>query len=174
MNPYSKNGIILSVHPVWLGKMAEGKKTLEIRKKLPRLQTPFKVYLYCTKLSENQIYRSPEGVYLGYSRKRPKDICCAGRVVGEFTCTNLYNYSTRQGTPDTISTEEIVRRSCLSFMELYQYECINGKQCGPDERSGIVAMEISDITFYDRPKLLLDYGLTASPMSWSYARKVPE
>ena len=173
MKPYSANGIILSVHPVWLGKMAEGKKTLEIRKKLPRLQTPFKVYLYCTKLSENQIYRSPEGVYLSYQRKRPKDICCAGRVVGEFTCTNLYGYSTREGTPDTISTGEIVRRSCLSLAEIYQYECIHGKNCGPEERSGLVAMEISDLTFYDRPKLLHDFGVTASPQCWCYARKVP-
>lgn len=174
MKPYSGNGLILSVHPVWLAKMAAGEKDLEIRKKLPRLKPPFKVYLYCTKLSENQIYRSDKGIYLSFKPRRQKDICCAGRVIGEFTCSNIYAYSTREDTLDTISTSDMIRRSCLSFTELYQYECIVGHRCDPDERSGLFAMELSELTFYERPKFLRDFGVTTSPQSWCYARKVPE
>ena len=41
--------VLLSVKPKWCEMFASGKKTIEVRKTAPKLETPFKVYVYCTK-----------------------------------------------------------------------------------------------------------------------------
>ena len=41
--------ILLVVHPKWCKMIFNGKKTIEVRRNRPKLETPFKVYVYCTK-----------------------------------------------------------------------------------------------------------------------------
>lgn len=41
--------VMLSIRPKWVEKIANGEKTIEVRKTKPKLQTPFKCYIYCTK-----------------------------------------------------------------------------------------------------------------------------
>ncbi len=41
--------VLLSVRPKWCELIASGKKTVEIRKTRPKIETPFKCYIYCTK-----------------------------------------------------------------------------------------------------------------------------
>ena len=43
--------VLLSVNPIWCDLIASGIKTVEIRKTKPKTKTPFKCYIYCTKLS---------------------------------------------------------------------------------------------------------------------------
>ena len=43
------DSILMSIHPKYCFLIASGKKTIEIRKTIPKLETPFKVYVYCTK-----------------------------------------------------------------------------------------------------------------------------
>lgn len=40
--------VLISIQPRWCELIASGKKTIEIRKTKPKLETPFKVYIYCT------------------------------------------------------------------------------------------------------------------------------
>ena len=40
--------VLISIRPEWVEKIARGEKTLELRKTEPKLETPFKVYIYCT------------------------------------------------------------------------------------------------------------------------------
>ena len=40
--------VMLSVRPKWYKKIASGEKTIEVRKTKPKLDTPFKCYIYCT------------------------------------------------------------------------------------------------------------------------------
>ncbi|MGN0539812.1 MAG: ASCH domain-containing protein [Candidatus Fimenecus sp.] len=40
--------VLMSIQPRWCELIANGKKTLEVRKTKPKLSTPFKVYIYCT------------------------------------------------------------------------------------------------------------------------------
>lgn len=40
--------VLLSIHPKWCELIASGKKTIEIRKTRPKLEPPFKCYIYCT------------------------------------------------------------------------------------------------------------------------------
>lgn len=41
--------VMLSLRPQWCEKIFNGEKTIEVRKTAPKLETPFKVYVYCTK-----------------------------------------------------------------------------------------------------------------------------
>lgn len=55
--------IILSVQPQWLHKIITGKKTIEIRKSMPKdCEYPIDVYLYCTK-NKPYLYESLEELW---------------------------------------------------------------------------------------------------------------
>ena len=45
--------ILMSIQPKWCALIADGYKTVEVRKSRPKFETPFKVYIYCTKDKEN-------------------------------------------------------------------------------------------------------------------------
>ena len=40
--------VMLSIRPKWCEMIASGEKTIEVRKTKPKLETPFKCYIYCT------------------------------------------------------------------------------------------------------------------------------
>ena len=40
--------VLISLRPKWCEKIASGEKKIEVRKTRPKLQTPFKCYIYCT------------------------------------------------------------------------------------------------------------------------------
>ena len=40
--------VLISIRPEWCAKIASGEKTIEVRKTRPKLETPFKCYIYCT------------------------------------------------------------------------------------------------------------------------------
>ena len=41
--------VLISINPEWCDLILRGDKTAEVRKTKPKLETPFKVYIYCTK-----------------------------------------------------------------------------------------------------------------------------
>lgn len=65
--------VMISIRPKWCEKIARGEKTIEVRKTRPKLETPFKCYIYCTQasvryqticgchvLNSDELYRHPE------------------------------------------------------------------------------------------------------------------
>lgn len=40
--------VLISIKPKWCELIASGKKTIEVRKTRPKIEIPFKVYIYCT------------------------------------------------------------------------------------------------------------------------------
>lgn len=86
--------VLMSIKPKWCEKIFSGEKTVEVRKTAPKLEPPFKVYVYCTKEKEpllevikdgddlyGEIYHGEIIFVKGY---RPK-----GKVVGEFICDKI-------------------------------------------------------------------------------------
>lgn len=53
--------VLISIRPEWVEKIARGEKTLELRKTEPKLETPFKVYIYCT--AGNLSYEVSNGIF---------------------------------------------------------------------------------------------------------------
>lgn len=165
--------VLLSVRPKWCGLIANGEKTIEVRKTKPKLETPFKCYIYCTKpskkyqtvagsmvLNDDELFKLPNGeikygnsieliAYDNYS----KDNFLNGKVIGEFVCdcidaiyvvdNETVTYIRVNGKPDMF----IVHETCLKVDELQQY--LNNK-------TGY-GWHISNLMIYDRPKELGEF-----------------
>ena len=91
--------VLLSIHPKWCELIASGKKTIEIRKTRPKLEPPFKCYIYCTNkkpyLVWGDVFRGnweTEFTHLsGYNRNDAERIWDVfnGKVIGEFVCDEI-------------------------------------------------------------------------------------
>ena len=71
--------VLISIRPEWVEKILAGEKTLELRKAKPKLETPFKVYIYCT--AGNLSYEVSNGMLCNISGRR--------LVIGEFVCDKI-------------------------------------------------------------------------------------
>lgn len=122
--------VMLSIRPKWCEKIASGEKTIEVRKTRPKLETPFKCYIYCTQ----------SGVALG------------AKVIGEFTCDRIDEYD-----DDTIFSfrhEDYARwndfgldRACMHPEDFQNYA--DGKW--------LYGWHISDLKIYDKPRELREF-----------------
>ena len=92
--------VLISIRPNWCAKIANEEKTVEVRKNRPKIQTPFKCYIYCT-LFGNVIWRNGTP--------------CNGKVMGEFICDEIITDVRGE------NTDILCNYGCLSFDELKQY-----------------------------------------------------
>lgn len=86
--------ILISIKPEYCKLIASGKKTLEIRKSIPKSQPPFKCYIYCTK---GGIGKSLDNsLVIAFNDKNEAvdvtDTIGNGKVIGEFVCDQFYEY----------------------------------------------------------------------------------
>ena len=133
--------VLISIQPKWCELIALGKKTVEVRKTRPKIEPPFKVYIYCT------IGDGAKGDILPQSR-----VTC-GKVIGEFVCDNvakILNFLTHFGVEGRPERElnTIARASCLDYMDMLGY-------FGTDKDG--YAWHISDLVIYDQPKKLSEF-----------------
>ena len=138
--------VLISIQPKWCELIASGKKTIEVRKTRPKLETPFKVYIYCTKNTFDIRYSD--------SAKDWKKNAC-GKVIGEFVCDRFYDiiqfgFGAKVFT-DNLETElepsEFIKMSCLNEEQIFEYI---GNKDGYGWR-------ISDLVIYDKPRELGEF-----------------
>lgn len=123
--------VMLSVRPKWCEKIASGEKTIEVRKTRPKLDTPFKCYIYCTQ----------SGVALGAWGKH-------GKVIGEFTCDRIDRLAPANepyGIYDI--DDDYVLQTCLENGALWDY----------GHGTPIYGWHISGLKIYDTPKKLSEF-----------------
>lgn len=151
--------ILMSIQPKWCGLIASGKKTVEVRKTKPKLETPFKVYIYCTNtkpyLVWGDVFRGnweTKFTHLsGYSREEAERIWDVfnGKIIGEFVCDKLVwvlaHPSIFAKHPTFYSKS--INDACLTQDEVEQYSC------GKD----VYGWHISDLVIYDEPKELSEF-----------------
>lgn len=168
-----RKAVMLSVNPRWCGLIASRKKTLEIRKSKPKLDVPFKVYIYCTKGRGLHFWNSKTYAYADDRSHNAFDFCGDGKVVGEFVCDRVYQYSTANIDGADIAENDVVSQSCLSRTELDAYE----NSAEPKENCiylmGLYCWHITDLKIYERPMdLFIMWGLKRAPQSWRYVEEV--
>ena len=136
--------VLISIQPQWCERIARGEKTVEIRKTRPKIETPFKCYVYRTK-----------GVVKHIAKGEWFEMPVGGTVIGEFTCdriTPLFNVCTDNWhhlAGDVHEWhKELVKRACLIDAELKAYA--KGQNC--------FAWHISDLKIYDTPKPLSEFS----------------
>lgn len=111
--------VMLSIRPKWCEKIASGEKTIEARKTRPKLETPFKCYIYETQGRTDTPWVDEDGHMIFAGR---------GQVIGEFVCdcvTPLYNVCTDDWKRLTGGLhrieKELVNQACLTEAQLHTY-----------------------------------------------------
>lgn len=163
--------VILSIQPKWCELIASGRKTIEVRKSVPKLDTPFKCYIYCTK-GTFDITLCPD-----LNAKSVKKVSAGrGNVIGEFVCDNLDEWNT-----SWLCWNDFLKgTTCIDNAEIMDYmnNTLNRK---------FYLWHISRVKIYDNPKELgefckgeVQYGktiyrydspLTRPPQSWCYVEE---
>ena len=151
--------VMLSIRPEWVEKIANGEKTIEVRKTKPKLETPFKCYIYCTNIRPflvwGDVFRGDWFTEFtrisGYSRAEADKIWDVfnGHIAGEFTCDRIYELAPLNHAPD-----DIEKQACLTREEIVNY--LKGTGYG---------WHISDLLIYDQPRELTEFR-RACPNSW--------
>lgn len=143
--------ILLSIRPKWCELIASGKKTIDVRKTKPKILTPFKVYIYCTKSKplignhEGHIYFMDEGDFDYYNKNTI--FKCNGKVIGEFVCDEINEISPSPFTDG----QYIVYGHGKTMLRLDEFQKYLGYKIG-------YGWHISDLKIYDEPKELKRFG----------------
>jgi predicted transcriptional regulator len=135
--------VLISIQPKWVEKICCGEKTVEVRKTKPKLDTPFKVYIYETlgKTKWCNTCKDP--------CERPYPNCAChegwGKVIGEFVCDRIVQFENNWYDPAFAETSDL---SCVGFEELAIY--IGKKDFG-------YGWHITDLVVYDEPRELSEF-----------------
>ena len=173
--------VLISIKPRWCDLIMDGKKTVEVRTSRPKIDTPFKCYIYCTQGSGRNAYAGN------------------GKVIGEFVCDRISKYemewhggyakdiyqdirviygdlgreteaivASNEMTEGDMNNCYLLANSCLSFDDIGKYVC-GKKVLGYHTFYG---WRISDLKIYDTPKELEKFSLARPPQSWRYVEEL--
>jgi hypothetical protein len=156
--------ILMSIRPEWCDLIIRGQKTIEVRKTRPKLETPFKVYIYCTKAPQQLITIFKDGeetmdgeihhgkpVFVKFNKLLPDSIRGNTQmVIGEFICDDIR----RIGPEYCIVKEDIetaIAGSCLSIKQVKEYA---GWGIGMKyaDMKDLYSWHISNLKIYNQPK----------------------
>ena len=134
--------VMLSVWPAWCEKIIDRKKTVEVRKSRPKIEPPFKCYIYCSlpKYDHEDFFVVNAGTENAFS------FYGGGKVIGEFVCNRVEDYSKWEYDIPALY-RHINLFACIDFPELYKY-LPNG---------GGYGWHISDLKIYDRPREITEF-----------------
>lgn len=148
--------VLISIRPDWVAKILSGEKTLEVRRTRPKLETPFKGYIYCTHNG---------------GRLANLEGSLNGKVVAEFVCDRIdcvdIPYPAFMGKLDKHWMDD----SCHTYWQLHRYFY----------HDNAYFWHISGLKIYDTPKMLHEFtglrmgrfgaapaDITKPPQSWYY------
>lgn len=126
--------VMLSVRPKWCEKIISGEKTVEVRKNRPKLETPFKCYIY-----ETQGWVEKNGIMA---------FRLGGHAIGEFTCDRIDRLAPANepyGIYDI--DDDYVLQTCLENGALWDY----------GHGTPLYGWHISDLKIYDKPRVLREF-----------------
>nr|DAW50343.1 MAG TPA: helix-turn-helix domain-containing protein [Caudoviricetes sp.] len=139
--------VMLSIRPKWCEKIASGEKTIEVRKTRPKLEKPFKCYIYCTLQGCNEFFRVDlVGDVAKWRRGKWADR--KGNVIGEFTCDRIDRLAPANepyGIYDI--DDDYVLQTCLENGALWDY----------GHGTPLYGWHISDLRIYDQPREFTEF-----------------
>ena len=101
--------VLISIQPKWCELIASGKKTVEVRKTRPKLETPFKVYIYQTRKPDFVTF-SGTGRHISEYEKTLYYTERSGKVIGEFICDRIDEYECEFVDDDCLETVHLIDR----------------------------------------------------------------
>lgn len=140
--------VLISIRPEWCEKIASGQKTIEVRKTRPKIDAPFKCYIYETK----GMCSVPQFV----DEEGHMDFRGRGQVIGEFICDRVCDMRDVPREP-----------TCMTITQWRTYTDYY--------RHNVYGWHISDLVIYDKPRELREFfcrkPLEHPPMSWCYVEE---
>lgn len=134
--------VMISIRPKWCEKIIRGEKTIEVRKTRPKMNTPFKCYIYCT------LPKYPHEDFVATDYPRPQ-FYGGGKVIGEFICDAIVRVNICGFWDDSgKQLDNWLKETCLTSEELCDYL---GEKVG-------YGWHISDLKIYDTPKELSKFS----------------
>ena len=144
---------LISIRPKWCEKIANGEKTIEVRKTKPKLKTPFKCYIYCT------LPKYPHEDFIATDYPMPQ-FYGGGKVIGEFTCDRIDRLAPANepyGIYDI--DDDYVLQTCLENGALWDY----------GHGTPLYGWHISDLRIYDAPRELSEFQRATDPCDSCHA-----
>lgn len=132
--------VLISIRPKWCELIASGEKTIEVRKTRPKIETPFKCYIYETKArSDMPTFVDEDGHVLCTGR---------GQVIGEFVCDEIFPIRVFENGTIQDYMFHRMEKSCVPYEDIANY-------IGNDR--GGYGWHISDLKIYDKPRELSEF-----------------
>ena len=189
--------VLISIRPVWCGKIFSGQKNLELRKSKPYFPTPFKCYVYCTQKQQRllDIIKDWDDVYGDVFHGKPIFIKTdasggdteawingwCGKVIGELTIDRIDGITVRgenSGFPVAFYGDLPFMFHPLGLksggITLDEYLKYRGK-------GKVYGWHIADYKLYDKPKEVSDFRFAGCtdrvkrpPQSFCYVNELEE
>ena len=148
--------VLISIRPEWCEKIMDGQKTIEVRRTRPKMNPPFRCYIYCTKGQERLVEILKDGdenygeIYHGkpvFIKTSVPSVCdMYGKrkmVIGEFTCERIVPIEYDGGRLWCPTNAAFSPATCLSQAEIIAYIGDKGRCYG---------WHISNLKIYDHPR----------------------
>lgn len=132
--------VMISVPPKKCEKVVNGDCTILVKKTRPKIDTPFKCYIYCTQDFKFNDFKYSLNFIEVYKR--------SGKVIGEFVCDRIEDFSVFENGAVQYWNYHDLEKSCLTYDEISNY--IGKNKDG-------YAWHISDLVIYDEPKELSEF-----------------
>ena len=147
--------VLISIRPKWVEKIANGEKTIEVRKTRPKLDTPFKAYIYCTMPDAKDPHNILE--LHGADGKIRK---ANGKVIGEFTCDRIDRLAPANDPYGIYDIgDDYVLQTCLGNGALWDY----------GHGTPLYGWHISGLLIYDQPRELSEFQRATDPCDSCHA-----
>lgn len=146
---------LISIRPKWCEKIINGDKTIEVRKTRPKLDTPFKCYIYCT------LPKHPHEDFIATDYPKPQ-FYGGGKVIGEFTCDRIdwITHIGYTGIPNLVETRicDAATMRTSPVGGLLNAACLTPKMLNDYLAWGDgYGWHISDLLIYDAPRELSEF-----------------
>lgn len=129
--------VLFSIKPEHCKNIAAGRKKYEFRKIIPKIPTPFKAYIYCTK---DNIDICPKRIWWKADKTGFQHIM-NGKVIGEFVCDDILGHC------EMANADIAEQYGCIKREDILKYS--NGKE--------VYGLHISNLVIYDKPKELSEF-----------------
>lgn len=136
--------VMISIQPKWCELIASGRKTIEVRKTRPKLDTPFKCYIYCTK-NNGYMYRCR----FDENRLAIPELW-NGKVIGEFICDSIDEFIVFENGMVQYWNYHDLKKSCLTYEQIAEYIGNCKKGC---------AWHITGLKIYDTSRELAEFSV---------------
>lgn len=159
--------VLISIRPKWCEKIINGDKTIEVRKTRPKLETPFKCYIYCTKDKHLAFMQNRFGTKLIACMDAETAIPVGGavgngKIIGEFTCDRIdwITHIGYTGIPNLVETCicDVATMRTSPVGGLLNAACLTPKMLNDYLAWGDgYGWHITDLEIYDQPKELNEF-----------------